>query len=121
MSGKYDHMNLDEVKKYFLQHRDDQEAFYAYMDKLNDSGRAIVIDPTDPESERIAFAQIELHAELMERCRSVMLESKEITACGQASSEDPKPWKIDIKGKPMYFTAQEMKQYLESLSSRKAN
>jgi hypothetical protein len=49
--SRFDHMSLDEVKRYFLQHRDDTEAFHAYMDKLNASGRAIVIDPTDPESE----------------------------------------------------------------------
>ncbi len=41
----YVFMSLDQVKRYFLQHRDDTEAFYAYMDKLNASGRAIVIDP----------------------------------------------------------------------------
>jgi hypothetical protein len=52
-------MSLDEIKRYFLQHRDDTEAFYAYMDKLNVSGRAIIIDPTDPESEEQAIAQIQ--------------------------------------------------------------
>ena len=52
-------MTLDEAKRYFLEHRDDQEAFYAYMDKLRRSGRAIVIDPTDPESEATALAQIQ--------------------------------------------------------------
>ncbi len=59
MSSRFDHMSLDEVKRYFLQHRDDTEAFYAYMDKLNVSGRAIIIDPTDPESEEQAIAQIQ--------------------------------------------------------------
>lgn len=43
----------------FIEHRDDQEAFYAYMDKLRRSGRAIVIDPTDPDSEAKAIAQIQ--------------------------------------------------------------
>ena len=59
MSDRFDHMSLDEVKRYFLQHRDDPDAFYAYMDKLNASGRAIVIDPTDPESEEQAIAEIQ--------------------------------------------------------------
>lgn len=59
MSSRFDQMSLDEIKRYFLQHRDDTEAFYAYMDKLNASGRAIVIDPTDPESEEQAIAQIQ--------------------------------------------------------------
>lgn len=57
--SKYDHMSLDEVKSYFLQHRDDQEAFHAYMDKLQASGRAIIIDPNDPESEDRAMNQIQ--------------------------------------------------------------
>lgn len=52
-------MTLDEAKRYFLEHRDNQEAFYAYMDKLRASGRAIVIDPADPESEARAIAQIQ--------------------------------------------------------------
>lgn len=59
MSNRFDHMTLDEVKRYFLQHRDDTEAFHAYMDKLNASGRAIVIDPTDPKSEQQAITQIQ--------------------------------------------------------------
>ncbi len=57
----YASMTLDEAKRYFLEHRDDQEAFYAYMDKLRRSGRAIVIDPTDPDSEVKAIAQIQEH------------------------------------------------------------
>lgn len=55
----YASMTLDEAKRYFLEHRDDQEAFYTYMDKLRASGRAIVIDPTDPDSEAKALAQIQ--------------------------------------------------------------
>lgn len=55
----YASMNLDEAKRYFLEHRDDQEAFYAYMDKLHASGRAIIIDPTDPNSEAKAQAAIQ--------------------------------------------------------------
>ncbi len=55
----YDAMTLDEAKRYFLEHRDDEQAFYAYMDKLSASGRAIVIDPTDPESEARAITQVQ--------------------------------------------------------------
>lgn len=55
----YDAMTLDEAKHYFLEHRNDQQAFYSYMDKLNASGRAIVIDPTDPESEARAITQVQ--------------------------------------------------------------
>lgn len=55
----FDHMTLDEAKRYFLEHRDDLEAFHAYMDKLHASGRAIVIDPTDPDSEVKAQAAMQ--------------------------------------------------------------
>jgi len=54
-------MTTDEAKSYFLAHRDDTEAFHAYMDKLQASGRAIVIDPTNPESEIAAIAQMQKH------------------------------------------------------------
>ncbi len=59
MSDRFDQMSYYEVKRYFLQHRDDTEAFYAYMDKLSESGRAIVIDPTEQKSEEQAIAQIQ--------------------------------------------------------------
>lgn len=55
----YAAMSLDQAKRYFLEHRDDSEAFYAYMDKLHASGRAIVIDPNNPGSEATAIAQIQ--------------------------------------------------------------
>lgn len=112
--NKYDHMNLDEIKHYFLQNRQDQEAFYAYMDKLNASGRAIVIDPTDPESEARASAEMQLKLELLQGCKRVIgLDG--ITLCGEAPPEAPKPWQIQRRGKHTYFTAEELKKYLEGL------
>lgn len=56
---EFDSMSLDEAKLYFLEHRDNQKAFEVYMDKLHQSGRAIVIDPTDPDSEVKAQATIQ--------------------------------------------------------------
>lgn len=55
----YASMTLDEAKRYFLANRHNQEAFFVYMDKLEQSGRAIVIDPTDPESEAKAISAIQ--------------------------------------------------------------
>lgn len=112
--SNYDQMNLDEIKDYFLQHRDDQAAFYAYMDKLNASGRAIVIDPTDPESEKQAKEQIEFQVELRQRCKDA-IGFDGITLCGEAPLEASKPWQIQHKGKHMYYTAEELNQYLEGL------
>ena len=55
----YASMTLDEAKRYFLANRHNQEAFFAYMDKLEQSRRAIVIDPTDLESEAKAVSAIQ--------------------------------------------------------------
>ncbi len=63
----YAAMTLDEAKRYFLAHRDDQEAFHAYMDKLEASGRAIVIDPTNIESETAAIAQMQKRLDIQEQ------------------------------------------------------
>lgn len=115
MSGKYDQMSSDELKQYFLQHRNDQEAFYAYMDRLNASGRAITIDPTDPESEKRANEQIQLKVELLQRCKSA-IGFDGITLCGEASLEAPKPWRIQRYGQDIYFSEEELKKYLEELS-----
>jgi hypothetical protein len=60
----YASMTLDEAKRYFLDNRHNQEAFFAYMDKLEQSGRAIVIDPTDPESEAKAISAIQQKLDL---------------------------------------------------------
>ena len=63
----YASMTLDEAKRYFLENRQNQEAFYAYMDKLEQSGRAIVIDPTDPESEAKAISAINQKLDLHQK------------------------------------------------------
>lgn len=57
--NNYDQMSLAEVKRYFLEHRDDEKAFYAYVDKLRASGQMITIDPSNPESEKQAWVEIE--------------------------------------------------------------
>lgn len=85
------------------------------MDKLNASGRAIVIDPTDPESEARVLAQIQLKLELLQRCKEIVgLDG--ITLCGEAPPEALKPWQIQHRGEHNYFTAEELKKYLEGLS-----
>ncbi|MDB9314958.1 hypothetical protein PN462_17725 [Spirulina sp. CS-785/01] len=38
-------MTAQEIKQYVLSHRDDDEAFYAYMDKLNERGERVVYSP----------------------------------------------------------------------------
>jgi Ni/Co efflux regulator RcnB len=55
----YATMSLDEAKAYFLTHREDNEAFYAYMDKLHSSNRAIVIESDDPAWQEKVACQVQ--------------------------------------------------------------
>lgn len=112
----YESMTLNEAKRYFLDNRHNQEAFYAYMDKLNASGRAIVIDPTDPESESRANDQIRLKLELLQRCKTA-IGFDGITDCSEADFPAPKTWLLQRYGQTFYFSDKELKQYLEGLSN----
>ena len=47
----YDSMDLDELRKYVLTHREDINAFHAYVDRSKTAGRMITIDPSDPAWE----------------------------------------------------------------------
>jgi hypothetical protein len=47
-------MTQQELHNYFLAHRDDQEAFYAYEDRLHEEGNWIEI-PSVVSHEAIAF------------------------------------------------------------------
>jgi hypothetical protein len=40
-------MTQKELHNYFLEHRDDQEAFYAYVDKLHKEGNWIEMPPVE--------------------------------------------------------------------------
>ena len=44
-------MDLDELRKYVLTHREDINAFHAYVDRSKTAGRMITIDPSDPAWE----------------------------------------------------------------------
>jgi hypothetical protein len=47
----YDSMDLDQLRQYVLAHREDTNAFYAYIDRSKSMGRMITIDPSDPKWE----------------------------------------------------------------------
>lgn len=51
-SANYDATSLDELRQYLLTHREDLNAFHAYVDRSKASGRMITIDPADPEWEK---------------------------------------------------------------------
>jgi hypothetical protein len=47
----YDAMDLDELRRYMLEHREDIPAFHAYVDRSKAAGRMITIDVSDPDWE----------------------------------------------------------------------
>lgn len=53
----YDAMSDSELKQYFLQHRQDQAAFQAYLDRLNQRPHSIIASPGDRDfDEKIQAA-----------------------------------------------------------------
>ncbi|MBW4511350.1 MAG: hypothetical protein KME64_33285 [Scytonematopsis contorta HA4267-MV1] len=61
----YAAMTDEELKRYFLAHRDDNEAFYAYMDRRKSRPRRAVIRPDDPDWEEKLMAEVQ--AQLAEK------------------------------------------------------
>lgn len=58
MSADYSSMTDRELRAYVLAHRQDDEAFYAYMDRVR-ARPGIVISPDDPEAEAKSVAAIQ--------------------------------------------------------------
>ncbi|PIG91737.1 hypothetical protein [Gloeocapsopsis sp. IPPAS B-1203] len=52
-------MNLDELRRYVLTHREDVNAFYVYVDRSKASGRMIAINPSDPGWENAVEQKIQ--------------------------------------------------------------
>jgi hypothetical protein len=50
-SAKYQTMNLDELRRYVLTHRQDIEAFHVYVDRSKAKGSMITIDLNDKNWE----------------------------------------------------------------------
>lgn len=55
----YVEMSDQELKSYFLTHRDDKEAFYAYMDRRKSPPRDAAIKLNDPAWEEKIIAVIQ--------------------------------------------------------------
>ena len=55
----YAAMTDQELKRYMLEHRDDTQAFYAYMDRRNARAHRDVIAPDDPDWEAKFKAMVE--------------------------------------------------------------
>lgn len=58
-AANYDAMNLDELRRYVLTHREDIDAFHAYIDRSKAAGRMISIDLNDTLWEENLTARIQ--------------------------------------------------------------
>ncbi len=47
----YNKMELDDLRKYVLTHREDIQAFQSYIDRSKASGRMIAVDAATPKWE----------------------------------------------------------------------
>lgn len=56
-------MNSQELKSYILSHRDDDEAFYAYVDKINERKDRVVYPPLK------SLEELEKYPEVIEQMR----------------------------------------------------
>jgi hypothetical protein len=57
--ANFDAMNLDELRRYVLAHREDIDAFHVYVDRSKASGRMITINPGDPNWENALEQKIQ--------------------------------------------------------------
>ena len=51
IKDNFDAMNLDELRRYVLAHRENVSAFQVYVDRSKAAGRMITINPGDPSWE----------------------------------------------------------------------
>jgi hypothetical protein len=57
--AEFDAMNLDELRRYVLAHREDINAFQVYVDRSKASGRMITINLGDPNWENALEQKIQ--------------------------------------------------------------
>ena len=57
-ANNYDAMSLDELRRYVLTHREDLDAFHAYIDRPKAAGRMISIDLCDSHWEESVVDRI---------------------------------------------------------------
>ncbi|MGI0484435.1 DUF6887 family protein [Pantanalinema rosaneae CENA516] len=58
-TANYDAMSLDELRQFVLTHRNNAEAFHAYIDRSKRAGRMISIDLKDADWEETLAIQIQ--------------------------------------------------------------
>ncbi len=60
----YQNMTLQELRQYFLSHRDNDEAFYAYIDKVREKNDRVTYPPLT------SVEDMEKYPEIIEQMRS---------------------------------------------------
>lgn len=58
----FNNMNQKELKNYFLAHRDDRAAFYAYIDRLHSEGNWIEMPPLTSEEDLVNYPDFVEHS-----------------------------------------------------------
>ena len=58
----FEKMSLKELKAYFLAHRDDRDAFYAYIDKLHAEGNWVEMPPVNSVEELTNYPDFVEHS-----------------------------------------------------------
>ncbi len=58
MTPNFEAMNRKELRQYILEHRDDEQAFYAYMDRLNQESDKPVFPAPKSIEDLSNFAQL---------------------------------------------------------------
>ena len=58
----FERMNQKELKDYFLAHRSDRDAFYAYIDRLHSEGNWIEMPPLTSEEDLVNYPDFIEHS-----------------------------------------------------------
>jgi hypothetical protein len=66
-------MNQKELQKYVLEHRDDQEAFYVYVDKLHAEGNWIDMPPVQSDQDLENYPEFIEHIRRSSKSRDNMV------------------------------------------------
>ncbi len=66
----YNAMSDKELKQYFLNHRENQAAFHAYLDRINQRPRRIIASLNDPDFDQKVQAAIRQKLEITKIQRS---------------------------------------------------
>ncbi|OLP19773.1 hypothetical protein BST81_04365 [Leptolyngbya sp. 'hensonii'] len=68
-------MNQQELHHYVLAHREDQEAFYAYVDKLHETGNWIEMPPVESVQDLEKYSEFATRSDKASEAEDNSIES----------------------------------------------